>query len=126
VRLKKAQKEKQSREGLVSRIKSFVAAVVVGASTAFSNAVCAQNYPDRSITWVVPSSVGSGFDVVARVIAPKLSEVLGQSVVIQNIAGAGATIGASVVADAAPDGYTILLANTNHTAAESLYKNLSY
>ena len=105
----------------------LIAATLVGvASIVFSGAGLAEGYPDRPITWVVPSSAGSGFDVVARVISPKLSEVLGQSVVIQNIEGAGATIGASVVADAAPDGYTILLANTNHTAAESLYKKLSY
>jgi tripartite-type tricarboxylate transporter receptor subunit TctC len=115
------------REDSVRKLHDLIAAAVGAASlVAFASAGAAQGYPDHPITWVVPSSAGSGFDVVARIIAPKLSEVLGQSVVIQNIAGAGATIGAAVVAQAAPDGYTILLANSNHTAAESLYKKLSY
>jgi len=84
------------------------------------------DYPTKPITWIAPSSAGGGFDIVSRILSPKLSEVLGQPVVVQNIEGAGATIGAAVAASAAPDGYTILLANANHTAAESLYKSLSY
>jgi tripartite-type tricarboxylate transporter receptor subunit TctC len=84
----------------------------------------AQDYPTRSITWIAPSSPGGGFDVISRVLAPKLSEILGQSVVVQNIAGAGATIGAAKAAEAAPDGYTILLGNANHTMGMSLYKDL--
>jgi tripartite-type tricarboxylate transporter receptor subunit TctC len=57
---------------------------------------------------------------------PKLGEVLGQPVVIENVAGAGGTVGAAKAAEAAPDGYTVLQINANHTAAESLYKKLSY
>ncbi len=86
----------------------------------------AQDYPTESITWIAPSSPGGGFDVISRILAPKLSEILGQSVVVQNIEGAGSTIGAAVAAKAAPDGYTILLANANHTVGMSLYTDLDY
>jgi tripartite-type tricarboxylate transporter receptor subunit TctC len=84
------------------------------------------DYPNKPVVWIAPSSAGSGFDVIARIITPKLGEILGQSVVIENIAGAGATVGAATAAEAKPDGYTILQINANHTAAESLYKSLSY
>lgn len=86
----------------------------------------AQDYPDRPIEWIVPSSAGSGFDVVSRIITNKLSEVLGVSIVVQNIAGAGGTIGTSKAADTEPDGYTVLITNVNHTANEALRKNKSY
>jgi tripartite-type tricarboxylate transporter receptor subunit TctC len=86
----------------------------------------AQDYPNRTVVWLAPSSAGSGFDVVARLITPKLSEVLGQSVVVENLAGAGGTVGAAEVAEAEPDGYTILQVNINHTAAEALHNDLSY
>src|SRR5690606_700306 len=92
--------------------------------SALPGAALAQGYPNKSITWIAPSSPGGGFDVVSRILAPKMSEILGQSVVVQNIEGAGATIGAAVAAEAEPDGYTILLANANHPASESLYLKL--
>jgi tripartite-type tricarboxylate transporter receptor subunit TctC len=76
--------------------------------------------------WLAPSSPGSAFDIVARIITPKLSEILGQPVVIENVAGAGGTIGAAKAATAKPDGYTILHVNINHTSGEALYKSLSY
>jgi tripartite-type tricarboxylate transporter receptor subunit TctC len=86
----------------------------------------AQDYPKQTITLIVPSDAGSGIDVVARLMNAKLSSVLGQSVVVENVVGAGSTIGAAKAAEAKPDGYTILLINVTHTAAEALYKNLSY
>ena len=86
----------------------------------------AQDYPTRTVVWLAPSSAGSGFDVVARIITPKLSEVLGQSVVVENVAGAGGTVGAAKAAEAEPDGYTILQVNINHTSAEALRKDLGY
>src|ERR1700754_835716 len=86
----------------------------------------ADDYPNKPITWIAPSSAGGGFDVISRILSPKLSEILGQPVVVQNIEGAGATIGAAVASQAAPDGYTILLANANHTVGMSLYKDLDY
>lgn len=86
----------------------------------------AQDYPDRTIEWIVPSSAGSGFDVVSRIITNKLPDVLGVPVVVQNIAGAGGTIGTAKAADTDPDGYTVLITNVNHTANEALRKNKSY
>ena len=108
--------------------KYLAAAVMAGGGLlAAPQAGMAQtDYPTKPVVWIAPSSAGSGFDVIARIITPKLGEVLGQSVVIENIAGAGATVGAAKGAEAKPDGYTILQINANHTAAESLYKNLSY
>jgi tripartite-type tricarboxylate transporter receptor subunit TctC len=86
----------------------------------------AQNYPDRTISYIVPSSPGSSPDIVGRVMAEALSKILGQTVVVLNRAGAGGTIAAAGVAKAAPDGYTILQANANHAFSHTLYKNLSY
>ena len=101
-------------------------ALAGGAIIALSNVVSAQDYPNRPVEWVVPSSAGSGFDVTARIITPKLAEVLGQSVVVQNIAGAGGTVGSAKAAEAEADGYTVLMTNVNHTANEALRPNKSY
>jgi tripartite-type tricarboxylate transporter receptor subunit TctC len=109
-------------------LKNLAAAALAGGGLlAAPQAGMAQtDYPTKPVVWIAPSSAGSGFDVIARIITPKLGQVLGQSVVVENVAGAGATVGAAKAADAKPDGYTILQINANHTAAESLYKNLSY
>jgi tripartite-type tricarboxylate transporter receptor subunit TctC len=103
-----------------------IAAAIGFAPVAISNAGMAQDYPSQDILWIAPSSAGSGFDVVSRIVAPKMSEILGQPIVIENITGAGATVGAAKAAEADPDGYTILLISINHAAAEALYKSLSY
>jgi tripartite-type tricarboxylate transporter receptor subunit TctC len=118
--------KKKSGGQQLNNFRPFIAAAAICAATTYSGAAMATDYPTRPITWIAPSSAGGGFDVVSRLIAPKLSEVIGQPVVVQNIPGAGATIGAQVAAESKPDGYTILLANANHTEAEALYKNLKY
>jgi len=69
----------------------------------------AADYPERQVTLVVPFAAGGSTDVVARIIAQKMSDDLGQQVIIQNVAGAGGNIGADTVARAEPDGYTILM-----------------
>ena len=86
----------------------------------------AQTYPDRTISYIVPSSAGSSPDIVGRIMADALSKILGQSVVVFNRAGAGGTIAAAAAARAAPDGYTVLQANANLSFSQTLYKNLSY
>lgn len=94
----------------------------------FAAATCmAQEYPSAPITMVVPFAAGSGTDAVARVIANKLGERLKQSVVVDNKAGASAQIGATYVAKAKPDGYTLFMTtNTSHSANPWLVKNMKY
>src|SRR5215475_3386925 len=92
-----------------------------------SGLVHAQAYPEHTIKIVVPFSAGGPTDVVARVVAQSLSGRLGQSVVVENLAGAGGRIGAKAVATARPDGYTLLLGGTNINAIiGSLYKDLGF
>jgi tripartite-type tricarboxylate transporter receptor subunit TctC len=87
----------------------------------------AQDYPSRPITVIVPFPAGGASDVVARIVTNQMSKILGQSIVIENIGGAGGTIGSARVAAAAPDGYTLLAAAMgSHVAAPVLTPNLKY
>ncbi len=102
---------------------TLVYCILVGA---WGSAV-AQTYPTRAVTIVVPFPPGGGSDVVARIIADPISKHLGQTVLVENIAGAGGTTGTTRVANAAPDGYTMVLAHTGtHAAAVPLYPSLRY
>jgi tripartite-type tricarboxylate transporter receptor subunit TctC len=86
-----------------------------------------QDYPSRPVRMVVGFPPGGGTDVVARIITPKLSELLGQSVVIENRPGATGTMAAGQVAKSAPDGYTIMMGHVSVNAiAPALFKNLPY
>jgi tripartite-type tricarboxylate transporter receptor subunit TctC len=82
----------------------------------------AQAYPDKAVTLVVPFTAGSGSDIIARIIAPKLSERWKQPVVVDNKPGASGTIGAEAVARANPDGHTLLMAINSFTMAPNLFK----
>ncbi len=87
----------------------------------------AQGYPERPVTIIVPFSAGGGGDIVARIVGDALSKQLNQSVVIENITGAGGTIGTRRAAQAAPDGYTMVTVSPGtHSAAPALYKELGY
>ena len=87
----------------------------------------AQNYPSRPIRFIVPIAAGGGADLVARVIAERLSRNLGQQVVVENRAGGGTVIGAELVARSPADGYTWLLGTaTSHAINASLVKKLPY
>jgi tripartite-type tricarboxylate transporter receptor subunit TctC len=87
----------------------------------------AQDYPSRPITVIVPFPAGGASDVVARIVTNQMSKILGQPIVIENIGGAGGTIGSARVAAAAPDGYTLLAAAMgSHVAAPVLTPNLKY
>jgi tripartite-type tricarboxylate transporter receptor subunit TctC len=79
-------------------------------------AMAQSNYPNKSIRLIVGFAPGGGTDIVARAIAPKMSELLGQSVVVENRAGAAGTIGADLVAKSNPDGYTLLMGHSNSNA----------
>src|SRR3954454_25074755 len=87
----------------------------------------AQGYPSRPITVVVPFPAGGPSDVVARIVAEHMGKVLGQTMVIENVGGAGGTIGSARVASAAPDGYTLLAGSMgSHVSAPVLTPNLKY
>jgi len=82
--------------------------------------VMAQSYPSKAVRLVVASSPGSGVDIVARLVSPKLAEALGQQVIVDNRAGAGGNLGAAFAARAAPDGYTLFLATPAHAISGSV------
>src|SRR5947209_15166110 len=87
----------------------------------------AQDYPNQTLKIVVPFVAGGGVDVVARIIAPKLSEELGQSVIVENRGGAGGVLGAAAVAQSPPDGYTLLVGTgSTHGTNSNVYARLSY
>jgi tripartite-type tricarboxylate transporter receptor subunit TctC len=110
--------------------KKRLSAVLVFAATAvvalYMSAARAQDYPSRPVRVVVPFSAGGAVDGPMRVIAQELSKRLGAQVIVDNRPGAGATIGTEVVAKAAPDGYTLLLASQTNAISATLYPKLSY
>jgi tripartite-type tricarboxylate transporter receptor subunit TctC len=103
----------------------LTALVLAGASLA--QPAAAQTYPNRSITMVVPFAAGGTTDIIARIVAEHMSRTLGQSIVVENVAGAGGTTGSLRVARATPDGYTVIMGNMGtHSASVGLYPNLAY
>lgn len=109
-------------------MKSTVLRAACAALLALSaGAASAQNYPDKPIRWLIPFSAGGPTDVLARAIAPKLSQALGQPVLVDNRVGAGGGIAMDALARSAPDGYTIAM---GHTGTQSinphLYSKLAY
>ena len=100
---------------------------LVAALFAFCGAAAAQDYPARPITLVVPYAAGGGNDVMARIVAEKMSKSLGQQIVIENKGGAGGSIATRQVAKSAPDGYTLGLGGTGTLAINpTLYPNVGY
>jgi tripartite-type tricarboxylate transporter receptor subunit TctC len=108
------------KKNLLALAAGLAAAVVVHAAQA------ADDFPNHAIRLVVPFSPGASTDLVARLVAAKVSQILGQAVIVDNRAGAGGSIGSDQVAKSAPDGYTVLMATTSHTANPSIYKKLPY
>ncbi len=93
---------------------------------AVSGAQAQGSYPTKPVRLIVPSSPGGGTDTTARIIAPKLSELLGQQVVIDNRAGAGAIIGAEIASRAAPDGYTLLMGLSTYTINPAMLRKIPF
>lgn len=113
------------RLSLLTRRKLLVALPLLAAMRAGAQA--ATGYPARPVSIVVPYAAGGGLDLVARLLAQKLSERTGQSFFVQNRLGAGGVIAASDVAKATPDGYTLLLGSSTQLAIQvTLYKKLPY
>lgn len=109
-------------------MKQWIAAMAATALFGVASAAqAAGQYPDRAITWIVPFSAGGPTDTMARNIANKVSEELGQSIVVENVPGAGGTIGATKASRSEPDGYTFLVGHIGYmAAAPSLYQSLRY
>jgi tripartite-type tricarboxylate transporter receptor subunit TctC len=107
---------------MMSLIRSAILLLLLSpCATAF-----AQDYPSRPITMIVPFSAGGPGDVIARILGSAMSATLKQSIVIENVVGAGGTLGTNRVAKAAPDGYTLLLMHVGQATAPSLYAKLPF
>jgi putative tricarboxylic transport membrane protein len=101
--------------------------IALAFSLALTGAAAAQDWPNRPITLVVPFAPGGGIDVSVRLQAQHMGDVLGQTIVVENVGGAAGTTGSARVAKAAPDGYTMLIGNTGtHAYSQSLYKRPLY
>jgi tripartite-type tricarboxylate transporter receptor subunit TctC len=111
-----------------SMLRLIAAAVSLFASLlGASNQAPAQQYPERAIKFVVPFAPGSATDALARILAQKLGDAQGWTVVVENIAGASGMLAAQNVARASPDGHTVFItSNTTHAANQSLFKKLPY
>jgi tripartite-type tricarboxylate transporter receptor subunit TctC len=104
-----------------------ISALVLAALGLLSLGTSAQGtYPNQAIKIVVPFTPGTGMDTIARVVGPRLSERLGQPVVVQNQAGASGNIGAEAVAKSSPDGYTLLMSANTMLIASQMYKNVGF
>jgi tripartite-type tricarboxylate transporter receptor subunit TctC len=101
--------------------------LITGIALALMSAPAAAQYPSKPITVIVPFAAGGPTDVVARLVGDHMSRTLGQTLVVENVGGAGGTIGMTRAAQAAPDGYTIAVGNMGtQSAAPALYPNLKY
>jgi tripartite-type tricarboxylate transporter receptor subunit TctC len=98
----------------------------LGAALAFALGASAQEYPSRTVTVVVPFAAGGPTDTVTRLVAQSMTKTLGHTVIVENVAGAGGTIGVEKVAHAKPDGYTLLLMHIGIATSVSLYRNLRF
>jgi tripartite-type tricarboxylate transporter receptor subunit TctC len=123
-RLEKTKKGEETMRVLRTILAAAVG-VVVGATVAAAQDGAA-SYPNRPIKIIVPFAAGGTTDVLARIVGQAVTAKWGQPVIIENRAGAGATIGADMVAKSPPDGYTLLMGATHHSIAQSAYSRVPY
>jgi tripartite-type tricarboxylate transporter receptor subunit TctC len=100
--------------------------LVVAAALALTSVSAMADYPDRPLRVIVPFAAGGATDVIARTVAQAMSVRLGQTIVVENKAGANGNIGGAAAARSEPDGYTLLMATSSHAINASLYQKLSY
>src|SRR5258706_2134419 len=93
---------------------------------ALTGAAAAQDYPTRAINIIVPFAAGGPTDTVARILGQAMGKTLGQTMVVENVGGAGGTLGAAKAAAARNDGYTIFLHHIGHATSATLYRKLPY
>ena len=110
----------------MNRTISTIVITMLAAGVALVGTAMAQDYPTRPVTIVVPFAAGGPTDTVSRLVAQAMSTDLGQQVVVQNVGGAGGTLGAGQVATAANDGYTLLIHHIGMSTAPTLYRSLPY
>jgi tripartite-type tricarboxylate transporter receptor subunit TctC len=101
-------------------------AAVLFCALASSASVNAQSYPTKPVRMIVPFAPGGNTDIIARVFAPRMGEILGQQIVIENRGGAGGSIGTEIASRAAPDGYTLLTVSAGHTINPAMARKLPY
>jgi tripartite-type tricarboxylate transporter receptor subunit TctC len=107
-------------------VHKFAITLSAFAIAAASGSAFAQAYPDRPVSIIVPFAAGGPTDTVARLISEVMSRELGQQMLVQNVGGAGGTLGAGQAAEAAPDGYTLLIHHIGMSTAPTLYRSLPY
>jgi tripartite-type tricarboxylate transporter receptor subunit TctC len=100
--------------------------LLLAAALSATSAIGAEDYPVRPIRMIIPSGAGGITDILGRVLAQKLTESLGQQVIVDNRPGASGIIGSNIVAKSAPDGYTLLMVYPSHTVNQSLYRDIPY
>ena len=110
----------------MSKLLTRLGLTCMAVCTLATNAIAQAPYPNKPITLVVTYPPGGGADAMARLIAPKMAEALGQTIVVENKPGAGGQIGAAAVAKSAPDGYTLMLDASSFAVNPSLYTKLPY
>jgi tripartite-type tricarboxylate transporter receptor subunit TctC len=104
-----------------------ISAAALGILLALAGTASAQNYPTKPMTMIIPFAAGGPTDELGRVMAQRMSEILGQQIVVENVGGAGGMTGSRRVADAAPDGYTMVLGTVGtHAQGQTLYKKPLY
>jgi tripartite-type tricarboxylate transporter receptor subunit TctC len=101
-------------------------AILLAAMFAFAATAPAQTYPAKPIRIVVPAVPGGGTDILARLLSPRLTELFGQTIIVDNRGGAFTNIGTEIVARSAPDGYTVLIATTPHAINPGLFPKLPF
>ena len=111
----------------LTQLAGIVALTLTGALATLSAHAQSSDYPNRSIKFLVPYSAGTTTDVIARLYAQKLGDILGQTVVVDNKSGAGGNISADATAKAAPDGYTLSFSTSaTHATNPALYANIPF
>ena len=104
-----------------------IASGLVAAALSFTaTAMAAETYPTRPIRLIIPSGAGGITDILGRAIAPKLTESLGEQVVVDNRPGASGIVGSQIVAKATPDGHTLLMVFPSHPVNQSLFRKMPY
>ena len=102
-------------------------AIAMAMALPWMRGAMAQAWPAQPVTMVVPFAAGGPVDMIGRILAARLGELLGQQVIVENVGGAGGMIGAARVAKAAPDGYQVVLASSaTHAQNQTLYRNPLY